>query len=44
MADEGAKIDYRAHERAYHRFLRLSRIGAIISFIIAAMVVLIISR
>jgi len=43
MADD-VQIDLPAHERAYHRFLRVSRVGAIAAFIIAAIVVLVISR
>jgi hypothetical protein len=43
MAEE-AQIDMPAHERAYHRFLRVARGGAIAAFVIAAIVVLIISR
>jgi hypothetical protein len=41
---EDAQIDLPAHERAYHRFIRVTRIGAIAVFVIAAIVVLVISR
>lgn len=44
MAEQGAKMDFPAHERGYLRFLRVARNGAIACFIIAAIVVLIISR
>ena len=44
MADQGANIDFPAHERGYARFIRASRMGAVAVFIIAAIVVLIISR
>ena len=41
---EDAQIGLPAHERAYHRFLRVTRVGAIAAFVVAAIVVLIISR
>lgn len=44
MAEQGAEIDFPAHERSYHRFLRASRVGAVAVFIIAVVVVLIIAR
>ena len=44
MATDDLHIDLPAHERAYHRFLRVARVGAVAAFIIAFVVVLIISR
>lgn len=44
MAEQGANIDLPAHERSYHRFLKVARNGAIACFIIAMGVILIISR
>ena len=42
MAD--VQIDLPAHQRAYHRFLRVLRLGGIVAFVIAFLVVLYISR
>ena len=44
MAEQGAEMDLPAHERGYARFIRMSKMGAVVVFIIAAIVVLIISR
>lgn len=44
MAETGAKMDMPAHERTYSRFIGLFKFGAIASFIVAAIVVLIIAR
>ena len=44
MAEQGAPIDFPAHERSYGRFLKLLRNGAIASFAIGVIVVLIIAR
>ena len=44
MADVGANIDLPAHERMYGRFIGVAKVGAVICFLIAMMVVLIISR
>ncbi len=44
MATEDVQIDLPAHERAYHRFLRVARVGAVAVFVIAFVVVLVISR
>ena len=41
---EGAKMDMPAHERTYDRFIGLSKVGAAICAVIAAVVVLIIAR
>jgi hypothetical protein len=43
MADNGAKIDLPAHEHTYGRFIGLFKWGAIACFLIALVVVLIIS-
>jgi hypothetical protein len=43
MAEEGAKIDLPAHEQTYGGFISLFKWGAIACFVIAAIVVLIIS-
>lgn len=44
MAEGGADIDLPAHERAYGRFIGFAKVGAIVCFIVAMVVVLIISR
>jgi hypothetical protein len=44
MADNGAKMDMPAHQRTYARFIGLFRFGAVASFIVAAIVVLIITH
>jgi hypothetical protein len=43
MAEEGAKMDLPAHERTYGSFIGLFKWGAVACFIVAAIVVLIIS-
>jgi hypothetical protein len=42
MAEHGAKIDLTAHERTYSGFLNLFKWGAIGSFIIAFIVIMLI--
>ena len=44
MAEGGAKMDMPAHERTYGRFISLFKFGAVACFIIAMIVILIISR
>ena len=44
MADSGANIDLPAHERTYGRFIGLFKYGAIAAFIVAAIVILLITR
>ena len=44
MAEQGAKIDLTAHERTYSGFLGLFKWGAIGSFIIAFIVIMLIYR
>ena len=44
MAEHGAEMDFPAHERSYLRFLSVARWGAIACFLIAAIVVFIITR
>ena len=44
MAESGAHVDLPAHERTYGRFIGFAKTGAIICFVIAMAVVLIISR
>ena len=44
MAEGGANIDLPAHVNTYGRFIRLAKVGAIACFIIAMVVILIISR
>lgn len=44
MAETGANIDLPAHERTYSRFIGFAKMGTIVCAIIAAIVVLIISR
>jgi hypothetical protein len=43
MADDGAKMDMPAHEQAYGRFITLFKWGAVACFLVAMLVVLIIS-
>ncbi|WP_294391980.1 aa3-type cytochrome c oxidase subunit IV [uncultured Sphingomonas sp.] len=44
MAEDGAEIDLPAHARTYGRFLGLFKWSAIVVFILAAIIVLVISR
>jgi hypothetical protein len=44
MAEHGAKVDLPAHEQTYDRFIGLFKWGAVACFVVAAIVVLIISR
>ena len=44
MAEIGAPIDLPAHERAYSRFIGLFKYGAIACFIIAFLVIFLITR
>ena len=44
MAEGGAQIDLPAHKRGYARFIRFAKTGAAVCFVIAAIVVLVISR
>jgi hypothetical protein len=44
MAETGAKMDYPSHEQGYAGFIALMKWGAVGCFIIAAIVILIISR
>lgn len=41
---EGAKIDMPAHERTYSRFIGLFKWGAILCFLIAVLVIYLITR
>jgi len=41
---EGAKIDMPAHERTYSRFIGLFKWGAILCFLIALLVIYLITR
>ena len=41
---EGAKVDLPAHERTYSRFIGLAKNGAIACFIIAFVVIFLITR
>jgi hypothetical protein len=44
MAEQGAPIDLPAHERAYSRFVGVFKYGAIACFIIAFLVIFLITR
>ena len=44
MAEGGAKMDMPAHERMYGRFITVFKYGAVACFVIAMVVILIISR
>jgi hypothetical protein len=44
MADHGAEMDLPAHEHTYARFISLFKKGAVACFIIAMLVILIITR
>lgn len=44
MAIEGDSVEFPAHERSYSRFLWLMKWGAIASFALGAIVVLLISN
>ena len=44
MADTGAPMDMPAHENTYARFISLSKVGAVTCFIIAFLVIFIITR
>lgn len=44
MADHGAPMDMPAHERTYGSFINMFKFGAVACFIIAMMIILIISR
>ena len=44
MADHGAPMDMPAHERTYGSFVSLFKFGAVATFIIAMLIILIIAR
>ncbi|HWI86456.1 MAG TPA: aa3-type cytochrome c oxidase subunit IV [Sphingomonas sp.] len=44
MAEQGANIDLPAHERTYSRFIGLFKYGAIFCFLIAFLVIFLITR
>lgn len=44
MADHGAPIDLPVHERTYSRFIGLFKYGAIFCFLIAFLVIYLITR
>ena len=44
MADQGAPMDMPAHERTYGSFINLFKYGAVACFLIAMLIILIISR
>jgi hypothetical protein len=43
MADTGAPMDYKAHNRTYSSFISLFKVGTAISVAVAAVVVLLIA-
>ena len=44
MADHGAPMDMPAHERTYGSFISLFKFGSVACFVIAMLIILIISR
>ena len=43
-ADNGAKMDIKAHEQTYDGFIRMMKIGLVLTLVTAAVVILLIAR
>jgi hypothetical protein len=44
MAENGAKMDFKAHEQTYEGFIRMFKVGTVCCAVIAAIVILLIAH